>query len=122
MLTTEEIFSGDLEQLLDGLAEVDDVFIPEFGGVLVEKVPAENGTTTSSSMSRDSPEVGSRQLYQLESSVEALNDLVHLPSGPYILHGPNLYQAWRLYDDEYEAFTFGVIPEDVNEPNEYDKL
>lgn len=118
-MTTEEIFGGDLEQLLDGLAEVDDVFIPDFGGVLVEKVP-ENDTNSTSTLSRDVAALMSRELYQLEASVKISNDLVHLPSGPYILHGPNLYQAWRLYDDEYEAFNFGVIPEDVNEPTEYD--
>lgn len=37
-----------------------------------------------------------------------------LPSGPYFLHGPNLYQAWRLYDDVLDAFTFGVIPNSIN--------
>lgn len=37
-----------------------------------------------------------------------------LPSGPYFLHGPNLYQAWRLYDDVLDAFTFGVVPNSIN--------
>ena len=59
-----------------------------------------------------------REIFHLETTVTVANDLDYLPSGPYILHGPNLYQAWRLYDDEYEAFTFGTIPENVTEPDE----
>ncbi|KAF2240819.1 putative amidase [Trematosphaeria pertusa] len=39
-----------------------------------------------------------------------------LPSGPYFLHGSNIHQAWRLYDDELDAFVFAVIPEDLRNP------
>jgi hypothetical protein len=116
VLTTDEIFGGDLEEILDGLAQIDDVFIPDFGGVLIEKVP-ENETFAHGS--RDPAALMGRDLYQLETSIHVANDLDYLPSGPYILHGPNLYQAWRLYDDEYEAFSFGVIPEDIKQPYEY---
>lgn len=119
LLTTEEIFGGDLEQILDSLAQIDDVFIPDFGGVLVEKVP-ENGTFAR--RDRDASALMGRALHQLDTSIEITNELDYLPSGPYILHGPNLYQAWRLYDDEYEAFSFGVIPEDVTAPDEFRAL
>ena len=114
LLTTDEIFGGELDQLLEGLADFDDVFIPEFGGVLVEKVPDNESSSTRDAM------MLSRELYRLERSLGIANDMGHLPSGPYILHGPNLYQAWRLYDDEYEAFAFGIIPEDVNVPAQYE--
>ena len=33
-----------------------------------------------------------------------------LPAGPYILHGPNLHQAWKIYLDTLDAFAFGVYP------------
>lgn len=111
-MTTDEIFSDRLEQLLVEFDAIDDVFVPDFGSVLVEKVP-DNGTNSTTER------VGiSQELYHLATVEESPNDLADLPSGPYILHGPNLYQAWRLYEDELEAFTFGVIPEDVNEPNQ----
>jgi len=51
--------------------------------------------------------------------IKALDGFSELPSGPYFLYGPNLYQAWRLYDDEFGAFTSGVIPDDLNQPDEY---
>lgn len=91
---------------------MDDVFVPEFGFVLVEK--ASSNDTASS---RLLPPNFSDTVYQLDTT-QLLSDLTELPSGPYILHGPNLYQAWRLYGDQFEAFTTGVIPEDVNAPGQ----
>ena len=115
LLTTEEIFGGHLEQLLDEYARVDDVFVPDFGGVLVEKVP---GNETNSISTASQVDVG-REVYHLEPTVGVFDQLFDLPSGPYILHGPNVYQVWRLYEDTYEAFTFGVIPEDVTQADQY---
>lgn len=112
LLATHEIFSDDLEALLAGLDAVDDVFIPAFGSVLVEKA-AENDRHA------DPSKLGiTRDIFQLNSSDSLLQGFNDLPSGPYILHGPNLYQAWRLYEDEYDAFVFGVISEDVNAPEQ----
>lgn len=59
-----------------------------------------------------------RQIYHM-NQVEALDGFSGLPSGPYFLYGPNLHQAWRLYDDELGAFTFGIVPDDLGKPDEY---
>jgi hypothetical protein len=77
--------------------------------VLIEKV-ASNDTDFKklSHISDQSPE-----LYTLLSRPEIANDLDELPSGPHILYGPNLYQAWRLYPDERGAFVTGVAPENL---------
>lgn len=85
----------------------DDVFVPDFGSILVEK------TGSNSSHVQDA-----RQVYHLDL-IKTLEGFSELPSGPYFLHGPNLHQAWRLYDDEFGAFTFGVIPDDSDKPDEY---
>ncbi|KAH7145884.1 hypothetical protein B0J13DRAFT_584867 [Dactylonectria estremocensis] len=116
LLTTEEVF-GDLERLLQLLDEYDDVFIPEFGSVLVEKPGKSNESVLGSF---EGPLA--HQIYHLEDIVGLSNDFSELPSGPYFLHGPNLHQAWRLYDDEFGAFAFGVIPDDVNQPEEFQVL
>lgn len=112
LLTTDEVF-GDLEGLLQLLDDYDDVFIPDFGSVLVEK-PG-NGNASAVNSLEDS---SARQVYHLDDIVGLSDDFAELPSGPYFLHGPNLHQAWRLYDDDLGAFAFGVIPDDVNHPDE----
>ena len=38
------------------------------------------------------------------------------PSGPYFVSDGILYQAWRLYPDETEAFYFGTVP-DPDDPS-----
>lgn len=61
------------------------------------------------------------RLQQIEGEAAAGADtdgFGDLPSGPYFLHGPNLYQAWRLYDDFLDAFTFGVIPNSINDTDD----
>lgn len=59
-----------------------------------------------------------RPVYHLSDIVALGDDIAELPSGPYFLQGPNLHQAWRLYDDELGAFTFGAVPKNVTDPNE----
>ncbi|KIL95535.1 d-mandelate dehydrogenase [Fusarium avenaceum] len=106
LLTTEELF-GDLEGILDLFDSYDDVFVPDFGSILVEK------TGDNSSQIRGN----ARQVYHMDQ-VKALDGFSELPSGPYFLYGPNLHQAWRLYDDELGAFTFGIVPDDLGKPDD----
>ncbi|CAJ0541269.1 Ff.00g079660.m01.CDS01 [Fusarium sp. VM40] len=110
LLTTEELF-GDLEGILDLFDSYDDVFVPDFGSILVEK------TGDNSSQVRGN----ARQVYHMDQ-VKALDGFSELPSGPYFLYGPNLHQAWRLYDDELGAFTFGIVPDDLGKPDEFQPL
>ncbi|KND86695.1 Glutamyl-tRNA(Gln) amidotransferase subunit A [Tolypocladium ophioglossoides CBS 100239] len=107
LLETHELF-GDLEATLRLFALYDDVFVPEFGAVLVEKPGPD-----AADHRRDASRLLDKELYRLNGHVAAMADVARLPSGPYFLHGPNLHQAWKLYDDEYGAFAFGVIPENV---------
>jgi hypothetical protein len=93
---------------------LDDVFIPEFGFALVEK----SGPNGSDFSALNLANLGVREVYHL-NDVHSLDEFQNLPSGPYFLHGPNLHQAWKLYDDTSEAFRVGVIPEDVFKPDQY---
>ncbi|UKZ72529.1 hypothetical protein TrVFT333_000159 [Trichoderma virens FT-333] len=108
LLTTSEI-NTDLEGILELFATVDDVFQPDFGGILVEK-PEKNKTIGLA----HNPVPRSRAVFSLQRPEAEVTAFEDLPSGPYFLHGPNLYQAWRLYDDILDAFTFGVIPNSIN--------
>ncbi|KAI0868131.1 amidase signature domain-containing protein [Hypoxylon argillaceum] len=42
-------------------------------------------------------------------------------SGPYVLRDSALYQVYRLYDDPYEAFVFGVIEDSNASPHSFHK-
>ncbi|KAI8661221.1 Amidase domain-containing protein [Fusarium keratoplasticum] len=113
LLTTDEVF-GDLEGILQLFESYDDVFNLEFGSILVEKPGgSDNGVVNTT--------ITGRPVYHLDQ-ITALEDMAELPSGPYFLHGPNLHQAWRLYDDEFGAFAFGVIPDDLYQPDEFQPL
>ncbi|RCI11651.1 hypothetical protein L249_7778 [Ophiocordyceps polyrhachis-furcata BCC 54312] len=115
LLETHEIF-GNVDDTLRRFQSWDDVFAPEFGFVLVEKPAANSSRAVTTSMTSD------KELYRLTDGRElnhaaslASQDLTGLPSGPYFLQGPNLHQAWRLYDDTADAFTLGVVPENVTQ-------
>ncbi|KAI8662232.1 Amidase domain-containing protein [Fusarium sp. Ph1] len=113
LLTTDEVF-GDLEGILQLFDSYDDVFNLEFGSVLVEKPGSSSNDVVNTTIT-------GRPVYHLDQ-ITAFEDMAELPSGPYFLHGPNLHQAWRLYDDEFGAFTFGVIPDDLYQPDEFQSL
>ncbi|KAM5344734.1 hypothetical protein ACJ41O_010596 [Fusarium nematophilum] len=112
LLTTDEVF-GDLEGILQLFDTYDDVFTPDFGSILVEKPGGNSSEAVLGSRTR--------QIYHVDP-VTILSDMAELPSGPYFLHGPNLHQAWRLYDDEFGAFAVGVIPDDLAQPDEFQPL
>jgi hypothetical protein len=102
---------------LDLFATVDDVFQSDFGGILVEKPDKDSSIGLGQNIGpRSSRTVVRLQQVEIAKEVEADADgFGDLPSGPYFLHGPNLYQAWRLYDDVLDAFAFGVIPNSIND-------
>lgn len=121
VLDTREIF-GRVDDTLRRFDRRDDVFVPEFGFVLIEKPGPNSSTSTESTSPARHDKRGHH--YRLMNSgkgvdhadgVSMASDLSKLPSGPYFLHGPNLYQAWKLYDDDADAFAFGVIPDNVTE-------
>ncbi|KAI5461730.1 hypothetical protein BGZ63DRAFT_414396 [Mariannaea sp. PMI_226] len=119
LLTTDEIF-GDVDTILELFDDYDDIFTSDFGFALVEKPNrAKSNVSQATSLEVDTLR---RQIYHLESIVGLGDSLAELPSGPYFLHGPNLHQAWRLYSDDLKAFALGVIPEDLNEADEFQAL
>lgn len=101
----------EINERLTTFAQIDDVYHEEFGNNVVivtagtEPSPAD--LTTRLNMSGNFSAIYSSRP----------NSTVTLPSGPYFLHGSDIHQAWRLYPDDLDAFIFGVIPEDVRNPN-----
>ncbi|KAG8423051.1 hypothetical protein J3459_009846 [Metarhizium acridum] len=95
----------------------DDVFTPEFGNILIEKPGGNSGVAVSS--------IGNgKSVMRLrnDSLAAAKRSVSDLPAGPYILHGPNVHQAWKIYNDTLDAFAFGVYPERVDEIDSFQVL
>lgn len=117
LLSTEEIFV-DLESLLHLIDAHDDVFVPEFGSIPIEK-PSFAGPNVTSHVDQAN---GTRRLYHLSSYLtaqeEGPGDSESLPSAPCFLHGPRLHEAWRLYEDHLNAFGSSVIAAGAAGPEE----
>ncbi|OAA35140.1 Amidase signature domain protein [Beauveria brongniartii RCEF 3172] len=111
LISTEELNSPNLDDFLKGLELFDDVYSSEFAFALVEK-PGANET----SRARRSPVAG-KHTYTVQVTDSRPNAgakasaLSTLPTGPYILHGKELHQAYRIYEDELCAFSAGIVSE-----------
>ncbi|GAB0138701.1 hypothetical protein EsDP_00006927 [Epichloe bromicola] len=117
VLEPEQLYSH-LEETLRLFDLYDDVFTPEFGSVLIEKPGG-----GSSGVAATSVGAGKSVMHLRNDAVRAGKRAVSdLPAGPYILHGPNVHQAWKIYDDTLDAFAFGVYPEKVDEMDGFDVL
>lgn len=116
VLIAENLFHSGPEKIasqLDYFGRVDDIYSQAFAETIVV---AHTGA--------DEVEIGTTPFNSsgvvstiLHSRVNSSN--TPLPSGPYFLQGSNIHQAWRLYTDELDAFIFGVVPQDVLEPQMY---
>lgn len=120
VLSESEVNSGpeELWWTLKYLVDYDDVCTDEFTGVIVER-PSSPGAGSPRILDDNASDqfMGhSHSIYHLASGDVSSQGLDKLPSGPYFLSGPNLHQAWRLYPDELDAFTFGLLPDDLYEP------
>ncbi|KAJ5160568.1 uncharacterized protein N7482_007572 [Penicillium canariense] len=99
-----------LWQQLDLFHQADDIYSEEF---------AQSVVLTGSPEELDH---GRSNLQSQNLSSVYTTSGVDLPPGPYFLHGPNIHQAWRLYPDDLDAFIFGVIPENVLQPQRFKTL
>ncbi|ROW13500.1 hypothetical protein VPNG_04455 [Cytospora leucostoma] len=124
VLSEKEVNAGpeELWDTLHHLVDNDDVCTDEFTGIIVVS-PSASGAGSREVVGNHDASDGYlgrfSAIYHLAGGPIASQGQNELPSGPYFLSGPNLHQAWRLYPDDLEAFTFGLIPEDVHEPHRF---
>ncbi|POS76042.1 hypothetical protein DHEL01_v205556 [Diaporthe helianthi] len=126
VLSEDEVNAGpeELGRTLQFLVDNDDVCTDEFTGIIVVKpsgsaseqrghwpCPGAYDVTTST----DCPFT----VYRVADDPGTSEEKNLLPSGPYFLSGQNLHQAWRLYPDELDAFTFGLLPDDPFDPQSF---
>ncbi|KAB8339253.1 hypothetical protein FH972_022187 [Carpinus fangiana] len=97
-----------LPQLLNHFKDVDDVFNDAFSSSLVmQKVVGSYQTPSAESFHVLS---AIQSLYESEVNSSKLL----LPSGPYFVLGQNIHQAWRLYEDELDAFVIPIVPQKLS--------
>ncbi|ROW08437.1 hypothetical protein VMCG_03147 [Cytospora schulzeri] len=126
VLSENEVNSGpeELWWTLKYLVDYDDVCTDEFTGIIVER-PSSSGAASRHTLDDNAsdPFLGRfPSVYHLASGDVSPQGIEELPSGPYFLSGPNLHQAWRLYPDDLDAFTFGMLPDDLYNPQSFQAI
>lgn len=126
VLSEEEVNAGpeELGRTLQHLVDNDDVCTDEFTGIIVVK-PSGPGLELREVCANASAVQASlgcpSTVYHLTNGLDTSEERDLLPSGPYFLSGQNLHQAWRLYPDDLDAFTFGLLPDSPFDPQRYSR-
>ncbi|OAR02097.1 hypothetical protein LLEC1_06688 [Akanthomyces lecanii] len=123
LISTAELNSPNLDDFLKGLELFDDVYSSEFAFALVEK-PGANETKRA--VGTRAASVAGKQTYtvqvtrsQSDGASASSSPFSNLPTGPYILHGKELHQAYRIYEDELGAFSAGIVSEKHDSFDQY---
>ncbi|KAF2818873.1 amidase signature enzyme [Ophiobolus disseminans] len=61
-------------------------------------------------------------LFRTVHVIEPTNIHGLLPSGPYFIRGKSIHQAWKLYEDDLDAFVIPTIPDYVFHPQSFSVL
>ncbi|KAG6019069.1 hypothetical protein E4U41_003415, partial [Claviceps citrina] len=123
VLEPEQLYN-QLEATLRLFDFYDDVFNPEFGNVLIEKPGRGDGAGRMAAMAvgEGKSVMHLRRDTAGASKSKSKRSVSDLAAGPYILHGPNVHQAWRIYNDTLDAFASGVYPDKVDEADVFHVL
>lgn len=122
VLSEDEINAGpeELGRTLQYLVDNDDVCTDEFTGIIVVKPSGSGSESRQACASASDNQTSSLDclftVYHMSNELHTSKEIDLLPSGPYFLSGQNLHQAWRLYPDDLDAFTFGLLPDDPFDP------
>ncbi|KAI9656533.1 MAG: hypothetical protein M1821_004740 [Bathelium mastoideum] len=102
-------------EALEHFALKDDVYSDDFNATVV--LQSVRGLDTSAIAERLKKGNTIRSVYARDV---ASNDF--LPSGPYFIQGKTIHQAWKLYEDDLDAFVIPIIPDDVYKPENFSVL
>ncbi|KAG8164618.1 hypothetical protein KVR01_004893 [Diaporthe batatas] len=125
VLSEDQVNAGpeELGRTLQFLVDNDDVCTDEFTGIIVVKPSSASASELRGSCPGTSDATASIgcpfTVYHMADGIGTSEEKNLLPSGPYFLSGQNLHQAWRLYPDHLDAFTFGLLPDDPFDPQSF---
>ncbi|KAJ3037698.1 hypothetical protein HDV00_001420 [Rhizophlyctis rosea] len=112
--TTESTFTASsLEKVVKKYAAADDVFNSGFLGAIYIKYDGNAKKPSIASISSLGKKYNTKLIFTSSSYKSNTAKLTKdLPTGPYFLDvkSGEIYQAYRLYSDEQQAFVYGTIP------------
>lgn len=123
----QELSSKTIQGYFDHFQDSDGVFQEQFTKnaflVLPKSIKSQRGQREEATLDRKSAELFDKEDFSadltnyLDSKSLVPCDLeeeLDIPEGPYFVVGKSLHQAWRLYPDNFGAFSTAVIPDDIN--------
>ena len=107
----DAVFSSEhAQKALDDFSHRDDVFSDDFSSTLIlQSIKDINIGDTIAKLA------GSR-IFESIYTKESTSESVSLPPGPYFIHGKSIHQAWKLYEDDLDAFVVPTITDDISNP------
>ncbi|KAL9637569.1 MAG: hypothetical protein Q9204_001829 [Flavoplaca sp. TL-2023a] len=116
---TGNLSEKDITDEITAFPAKDDVYSEDFASTVVIQLPT--GTALENPINLSSIEQHSLTKSNVHYSTVIPTEIL-LPSGPYFVHDTGIYEVWRLYSDELDAFEIAVIPEAVHSPAKFPPL
>ncbi|KAK0127334.1 hypothetical protein ONS96_006882 [Cadophora gregata f. sp. sojae] len=101
---------------LDDFSHCDDVYSEDFSSTLI--LQPSQGIDIAPIASRLPGDGPFNKIYTKQSS----DGSASLPPGPYFIQGTSIHQAWKLYEDNLDAFVIPTIIDDVFNPQSFSVL
>ena len=101
----------DIFKLFQQFRAEDDVFSNEFQRILILQGLQDDH------FSRLIDAVHSAKDFDHIFRMPAVSNPETIPNGPYFIGEDGIHQAWRLYEDDLDAFIIPTVPEDVAAPD-----
>ncbi|KAK0716702.1 putative amidase [Apiosordaria backusii] len=93
---------------LDDFVHRDDVFCDDFTSAIILQSHQDINIAAIASRLAES-----RRFQAIYTINEPTLRFGSLPQGPYFIHGKSIHQAWKLYEDDLDAFVVPIIADDV---------
>lgn len=90
----------------------DDVFSDDFTSVAILQF-SQNAVSLSTVAAR----LAESRRFQAAYTNAPVHAHDSLPQGPYFIHSPSIHQAWKLYEDDLDAFVVPTIADDAANPD-----
>lgn len=116
--TGRNLSEQDIVDEIKGFLARDDVYSEDFASTIVIHMPAR--VALDSHINRSSCHLYSLKNSHLDYSLARGGENL-LPSGPYFLYNDGIYEAWRLYPDDLDAFEVAVVLQDRYRPARWDQ-